>query len=540
MQPISAEEGTYLPTASTSKLPAPEAHPAPTELSAHDDELIETANSVRGSGSSDAPPKEDFLAQRVADDDEGKTSRGNSASKPSSDDDTTPVDESREVLPAMADDRPADDDVVEADSSSSTLSEASQSAVEDGDDEAWGSDIGSSISSSSSASDNDDDAPRNQHARRGQNGAARLRRDEREGAPPPEFPAAPAARGLLPGPDQQQVRHALGEALDGRLNDEAAAQEAWEAEAAAAAAEADADWEEVQGELQGVLDAIGFRGDPLNVLANLSIVVALCSFFILLFIGLPYFVGRLFGLGAGLVEFISAPVRLVRLVTDPCFDWLIEVVWKGMGRLGWQWTTTAVSPGAESTSNSSTASTLLHQVANLFGQGEAAERTHEPVKSAFNSFSGQLAQVPSWTSKNLLHPIEARLVTRAVTTSDQIVCVFVGHIWLMASIATHLGIGEFRKRRQKRSPASAETLEEEWVKEVVIQVLTVFKVLSFLCIVSGPEVASWGCFAAVDSLSTPFPLSCRRSSSSLSAVGSLSTYALCPSSKEPLGRATTN
>lgn len=497
LQPDGTEEDVDLPSASTSKLPVPEADGAAVAPVPIQDENghIGIADPMNRSETLDATPEKESLASRIAD----GFSSGMPEAKSSSDDEATPVEESHEVLPAMADGSPTDALVAEADSSSSTLSEASQSAVEDADDEAWGSDAGSHFSSASSASDSEDDPPRNQHQRRGRNGAARLRREEREGAPPPELPAGPAARGLLPGPDQEQVRHALGDALDGRLNGAAAAQEVWEveaaaAEAAAAAADADADWEEVQGELQGVLDAIGFRGDPLNVLANLSIVVALCSFFILLFIGLPYFVGRLFGLGAGLVEFISAPVRLIRLVTDPCFDWLIEVVWKGMGRMGWQWTTTATSSTSEFISESSTASKLLHQVASLFGNGEAAERTHEPVKSAFNSFSGQLAKAPSWASKNLLHPVEARLVTRAVTTANQVVCVSVGHVWLMAAVATHIGIGELRKRRRKGSQTSDESLEEEWVKEVVIQVLTVFKVLSFLCIVSDVPVSQWWWF----------------------------------------------
>ncbi|PWY98082.1 hypothetical protein BCV70DRAFT_202257 [Testicularia cyperi] len=77
-------------------------------------------------------------------------------------------------------------------------------------------------------------------------------------------------------------------------------------------------------EMDGMLEAIGMRGPIFGIVQNLCLMMVLCGFVILMFVTLPYIVGKLLGPGPRLFQLLVLPVKLLRYVTDPVFDFLIN------------------------------------------------------------------------------------------------------------------------------------------------------------------------------------------------------------------------
>ena len=78
-------------------------------------------------------------------------------------------------------------------------------------------------------------------------------------------------------------------------------------------------------EMDGMLEAVGLRGPLQNILQNLLLMIMLCSFVMLVFICIPYLVGKVLGPGLRLLQLVSLPIRLLLYVTDPLFDGLIRL-----------------------------------------------------------------------------------------------------------------------------------------------------------------------------------------------------------------------
>lgn len=109
------------------------------------------------------------------------------------------------------------------------------------------------------------------------------------------------------------------------------------ADAAAAAAAAAVDEDEpldVGDDINGVLEAIGMRGNPWMLVQNsvlMSLMISLC---LGVAVWIPYVVGRLVILIRP-ISFIETPIFVMRLITDPLVDFVLDLcipfVWSHIG-----------------------------------------------------------------------------------------------------------------------------------------------------------------------------------------------------------------
>ncbi|CEH11720.1 Protein involved in mRNA turnover and stability [Ceraceosorus bombacis] len=76
-------------------------------------------------------------------------------------------------------------------------------------------------------------------------------------------------------------------------------------------------------DLEGIMEAIGMRGPLATLAGNVAMMLVLCSFVLMIFVGVPFVVGRTTALGVNLVHMIAYPIHLVRKITDPLFDFII-------------------------------------------------------------------------------------------------------------------------------------------------------------------------------------------------------------------------
>ncbi|PWN41697.1 hypothetical protein IE81DRAFT_367303 [Ceraceosorus guamensis] len=85
----------------------------------------------------------------------------------------------------------------------------------------------------------------------------------------------------------------------------------------------DADGIPLDEDLEGIMEAIGMRGPLATLAGNVAMMLVLCSFVLMIFVGVPFVVGRTTALGVNLVHMIAYPIHLVRKITDPLFDFII-------------------------------------------------------------------------------------------------------------------------------------------------------------------------------------------------------------------------
>lgn len=301
-------------------------------------------------------------------------------------------------------------------------------------------------------------------------------------------PEPPAAR-LLAGPDDGEVRQAVAEALR-QARAEGAADQMALADGGHDVGDEEANWEDVEGEMEGLFAAIGFHGHPVHLLANVSIVIAFCSLFIIFCLGLPYLIGRLFGLGAGLVEVMMAPIRLVRLISDPLFDWAIDATSKILARTGIIRLFNQTFGKLVMTSDSSAgapqalalqAVSLIAEVLEADLDASTAPATSRPFNSASLAFISQVHRLPMTLDEVVVRPLELKLM-RASSTSDQVTCVLAGLIWILAGVATENVVTRVMRPAKSQENENAEPTD--WFKEATTQLMIVVKVLVFLAIVS--------------------------------------------------------
>lgn len=246
------------------------------------------------------------------------------------------------------------------------------------------------------------------------------------------------------------------------------------------------DWDDVEGELERLMEAVGFRGEWIHLLANLSLVIALSYFCIIGLVGTPYLFGRLFGLGSGLWEIVMAPVRLTRLVTDPLFDLLIDWSWRGLLKMGGKssrlptWAVTMMTQSQPA--NNSTIERFSHAANEVIQQrldalpqpAVTAEITATPFKSFWSSLVAQSKAAPMQFSQSIVTPVETKIL-RASSTSDHALSIMVGLGWVVIAIAAIILRDDWSVRRGQTPSAAI-------LKELVAQFFIVAKVLTFLTV----------------------------------------------------------
>lgn len=239
--------------------------------------------------------------------------------------------------------------------------------------------------------------------------------------------------------------------------------------------------DEIEGEIEGMLEAIGFRGDPIHFFANVSIVIALCFIFVILVIAVPYFLGRMFGLGKGFVDVCTAPVRLLRLVTDPVVDWTIETVADKMGLGNAKGRSDPTSTASIVAANVTEALLApLHDVSDGKSTSSFLSNaiTNKPFAATFKAFAHQLGGLPTFLKLNLIGRIERTVIHASSSWIDRTICAVLGHAWWMAITAGLLAIESKRYR-------GIQVMQDRpiwWLREFIAQALIVVKVLFFLCI----------------------------------------------------------
>lgn len=282
-----------------------------------------------------------------------------------------------------------------------------------------------------------------------------LRRDEADGLLPGQQPLAPLAAAAAAAVDQAPPP----------LQDQA-------------------EWDDnLENEMEGLIEAIGFRGDPVNLFANVSIVVALCFIFVVFFIAMPYLIGRMFGLGRGFVDLCLAPIRLLRMATDPAIDWIIEVTaallrhyeigatvrlantGTGASKRGWSAELISISPSVQGTANAK--STLV------------AAPVDRPFQAAALTALAKLRAVPSGLMTQVMEPIELKVSRASTMLTDRALCIALGHAWWMTLLAFCLLVEDSSRRP---GHAGSQQRPSWWLRELVGQTLIVGKVLFFLLI----------------------------------------------------------
>ncbi|CAO1637297.1 unnamed protein product [Parajaminaea phylloscopi] len=240
------------------------------------------------------------------------------------------------------------------------------------------------------------------------------------------------------------------------------------------------DWDDnIEGEMEGLIEAIGFRGDPINLFANVSIVVALCFIFIILGLALPYFLGRTFGLGRGFVDICLAPVRLLRLVTDPAIDWTIESIASlltkdasGAAQMADDAIHSSAMAAGVETSRSALSSRWEAAATFVPGMPQPDGIKHLFLSAARACLAG-LQALPGLVMDRVIKPSELKLVNSSSGIADRAFCVALGHAWWMTLLALCLAV-ESSTQQHRRSPW--------WLRETVAQTILVIKVLFFLSI----------------------------------------------------------
>lgn len=290
----------------------------------------------------------------------------------------------------------------------------------------------------------------------------------------------PPAMGLLPPPNENEIRDALVQALE-RQQDLAEMPDGQGQEGEEWGAEVDV-------ELAAMVEAIGFHGDPMNLLANVSIIIALGFAFVLLLVALPFGLGRTLGLGRGIVDVALAPVRLLRMATDPAIDWLIDAITRKSLHL---WSSSLHRPSSKSYE----AMTTLLSPTRLASRFQTSSMKHASTPSPFNSVYSTFVMGTLTYLATPFARIETILMRPSHTTLDVIICVAIGHGWWMAMLSLRLLADKYAASRQ------GHVYRQWWLPELVTQALIVAKVLAFLAI----EIVVFpvGCGLVLDACTLP-------------------------------------
>ncbi|MCO5598641.1 hypothetical protein L7F22_052738 [Adiantum nelumboides] len=244
-----------------------------------------------------------------------------------------------------------------------------------------------------------------------------------------------------------------------------------------------ADWEDegengerLEDDLEGMMEAIGMRGPLINLITNMTMMFVLCSFILTVFVALPYSIGRMIGVGHNMVKFVTLPVRLLRLVTDPLVDRMVDYC-----------KSIFISIWGTQKNQSSTGTILVKGVPSIIrrlwsGNGNSAAVVHSVTETNGITKPSQALQTTFFalgtnmigvfhefiqSSKQLYVELDAK--TYARTSSDRAFCIGLGHFYWLVGLAIQNKLSDLYIRWNLRA-----------LKTFVDQQIVVLKVLGFI------------------------------------------------------------
>ncbi|PWN37556.1 uncharacterized protein FA14DRAFT_187648 [Meira miltonrushii] len=236
-----------------------------------------------------------------------------------------------------------------------------------------------------------------------------------------------------------------------------------------------ADWEDegengerLEDDLEGMMEAIGMRGPLINLITNMTMMFVLCSFILTVFVALPYGIGRTIGVGHNMAKLVTLPVRLLRLLTDPLVDWMVDycksIFVSLYGAQKSQSAGPALVRGAPSilrkwwsgSGNSAAVVLSVKDASGMTGPGQA-------LKTTLFALGGNVLQ----SSRQVYSELDAK--TYARTSSDRAFCIGLGHFYWLIGLAIQNRLSDVYIRWNLRA-----------LKTFVDQQIVVLKVLGFI------------------------------------------------------------
>ena len=275
------------------------------------------------------------------------------------------------------------------------------------------------------------------------------------------------------------------------------------AAAAAAAAVAIEDDEplDVGDDINGVLEAIGMRGNPWMLVQNsvlMSLMISLC---LGVAVWIPYVVGRLVILIRP-ISFIETPIYVMRLITDPLVDFVLDLcipfIWSHIGG-----TVKSVIPQNIQT----TFKTVKDQVIEALN----SNTTNETTSSMINATTATATATTTTTAKTIATTtkagganslmlnmdwglIQTKVETYSTmalarwhrfatgqTSLDRSMCIAVGYLVLIGLGSWYLTQGR-RRRSSRRNGGRNAASAGETIQDLIRQQGIFLKVLMFILI----------------------------------------------------------
>ncbi|KAK0569772.1 hypothetical protein OC861_000609 [Tilletia horrida] len=239
------------------------------------------------------------------------------------------------------------------------------------------------------------------------------------------------------------------------------------------------DWEDAEQmgaldeELDGMLEAIGMRGPIVGLVQNAALMVILCSFALMVFVAVPYVAGRTFGFGDALLHLSTVPVKVVRVVTDPTFDALIDATerfvlqpfLKALSRIPLRsWTSSSLSQNSSSAVLTSAPIAKATVTAAAMGAGPFLSKhwwTRDSLVELLDTGRQYFISVATYLDGK----------TKGDSVSDRVVCVLLGHSYWLVALAVDGYFNFF-----KNSP------QLQWLRAFVDMQRFIIKVLFFMVI----------------------------------------------------------
>ncbi|KAL7319178.1 hypothetical protein PS15m_002347 [Mucor circinelloides] len=263
--------------------------------------------------------------------------------------------------------------------------------------------------------------------------------------------------------------------------------------AAAAAAAAAVDEDEpldVGDDINGVLEAIGMRGNPWMLVQNsvlMSLMISLC---LGVAVWIPYVVGRLVILIRP-INFIETPIFVMRLITDPLVDFVLDLcipfVWSHIGG-----TVTSLVPQSIQAS----LKTVQDQVVQaLNGDINSTETLLSKPTSISNTTMTKANGADSLMLNMDWGLIQTKVETYSTmalarwhrfatgqTTLDRSMCVFVGYLVLIGLGSWYLTHGRRNRSSRRNGGGRNAASTGETIQDLIRQQGTFLKVLMFILI----------------------------------------------------------
>ncbi|ORX52669.1 hypothetical protein DM01DRAFT_1306354 [Hesseltinella vesiculosa] len=274
-----------------------------------------------------------------------------------------------------------------------------------------------------------------------------------------------------------------------------------------AAAEEDMEPFDFADDIDGVLEAVGMRGNPWMLLQNsvlMSLMVSLC---LAVAVWIPYVVGRLV-VTIKPVQFIQIPISVMRLITDPVVDFVLD---RGIPAL-WVWVKeqlmhahTLLPLGIQSAIH-----TITDQLSVLWSPAASPSSTaavltkHDAGSPLLPIFGWPFINASLASSKNAslithlnVEQYQLQLETfaslalerwhgfaKGQSPMDRTVCILLGYLVLVLVGAWYLGRANARLQEQRRQqqPQLQQVQQGDTVHDILRQQGDFLKVVFFIVI----------------------------------------------------------